>query len=725
LLSPIFGEARNALNADEIARLDDLAKAETLRFIESDVLSLRVLDPAMGSGHFLVSAVQAVANFVVDTLHESRAEDVAVSLDPQHWRRRVVERCIYGVDRNPLATELAKLSLWLITADPDKPLSFVNHRLREGDALVGAEADSLTRPPKGDAKQSRANRQVTVRQPALIECWVEQKLRDLAAKMVSLSDRETSSGADIEEKKACEHELEAERGPLRDLASYWLSSQFGLRITPELYESVALGMGEHIPAGAAATTLDLARETAKQRLFFHWQIEFPEVFLGQNPGFDVVIGNPPYGVVTPDRIGATYLSHAQQLAPALGQQLNLFKLFLPAAMARLRDGGCLGFIVPLGILGDDHAKSLRCWLLKRQIESVECFPQKDDPRNRVFAEAKLPTCVIVTRKEPAGGSVSVRTHSGRFVSPESASFKFTTDQLSALDPEDMRIPLTSQMGWDLALRLRNDPRLCPLGAVAVPHAGELKLEPGSPYLTDEVTPDLLIRGSHIMPYQLRDHQKQGQPVYVRRDVVTRNEGKPPRLSAYRNRRLIYQEAAAIGNYRRLIGTILEPGRFCTYSVSYLMSDRYDLEALAAIFNSSVTDWRYSAFSTNNHVTLLGLKSVPIPRFSRIESAPAPSMVSRWTGILDRDGPKAILDIAMDEIRAVPQTANVWPDSLHDLLTALVLRVLAMKRENPVETDSIQLQMLIDNVVNALYRLTTEEIATVNVGRRTSTVCAGT
>jgi hypothetical protein len=111
-------------------------KGNDLLDTDEGIFSLKVLDPAMGSGHFLVEATDYLARALVEALggkpQEMEEEEI-------RWaRREVVERCVYGVDFNPLAVELAKLSLWLHTVSRDKPLNFLDHHLRCGNSLIGA-----------------------------------------------------------------------------------------------------------------------------------------------------------------------------------------------------------------------------------------------------------------------------------------------------------------------------------------------------------------------------------------------------------------------------------------------------------------------------------------------------------------------------------------------------------------------------------------------------------
>jgi hypothetical protein len=121
------------------------------------ILSIKVLDPAMGSGHFLVEATDQLARWLVQawaTARPEEAESTEVAEQDIHWaRREVVRNCIYGVDQNPMAVELAKLSLWLTTVASNKPLSFLDHHLRCGNSLIGAELEKLTVLPGARAEE--------------------------------------------------------------------------------------------------------------------------------------------------------------------------------------------------------------------------------------------------------------------------------------------------------------------------------------------------------------------------------------------------------------------------------------------------------------------------------------------------------------------------------------------------------------------------------------------
>src|SRR6266487_302731 len=128
------------------------------------VLAVNCLDPAMGSGHFPVAAMEYIARYLVD-LGVTPDVDAGGEADLAYWKRRVAQNCIYGVDLNPLAVDLAKLSLWLATVAKNRPLSFLDHHLRCGNALIGTRIADL-QMGRGTQKKSRKKAQAAPMQVA-------------------------------------------------------------------------------------------------------------------------------------------------------------------------------------------------------------------------------------------------------------------------------------------------------------------------------------------------------------------------------------------------------------------------------------------------------------------------------------------------------------------------------------------------------------------------------
>ncbi len=211
--------------------------------------------------------------------------------------------------------------------------------------------------------------------------------------------------------------------------------------------------------------------------FFHWDIEFPEVFFGfedvderrikhkdrfaaGSAGFDAVVGNPPYEVLASEEVGVNlseslaYFRAIPAYEPAQGGKQNLYKLFVCRNVGVTRNGGGVGQIVPMALLGDEQSAGVRRMLLRQTaLTTVEAFPQKDDASNRVFPEAKLSTCVFATVKNTENRTFRCRIHPGKDIAADSPSLAMRRDDVALYDPENQPIVACSQEDWDLVTKI--------------------------------------------------------------------------------------------------------------------------------------------------------------------------------------------------------------------------------------------------------------------------------
>lgn len=292
---------------------------------EAALLSLRVCDPACGSGHFLLAAARRIGY----ELAKVRAG--ADEPSPRQIReatRDAITHCIYGVDKNPLAVDLCKVALWIEGYSRGKPLTFLDYRIRCGDSLVGAldlEAlaegipDEAYKPVSGDDKKVAAalrkqNKQERAGQAGLLADLGETITPPDAAAWDALAAMPEDTPAQINAKRAAYERLRGEEERLRTAANLWTAAFFA-PLTPENRENVPTsdslrrwrqGLSVRAELVAAANAL------AAENRFFHWPLEFPQVFapgkqpaqtsdfseksdvLNRAPGFDVVLGNPPW-----------------------------------------------------------------------------------------------------------------------------------------------------------------------------------------------------------------------------------------------------------------------------------------------------------------------------------------------------------------------------------------------------------------------------------------------
>ena len=253
------------------------------------ILDLKVCDPAMGSGAFLVEACRQLADALLEAwrAHDAVPKDIpADESEIVYARRQVAQRCLYGVDRNPVAVDLAKLSLWLITLAKDHPLTFLDHALRHGDSLVGLSRRQIEAFHwKGNAPQFQAGFEV-------------MRIREHLAKIAALRERIRAAGEEVSDEERrlwwrdARDELDA-AGVFGDL----VLAAFFEKAKPKEREALRTQLADAVVRGEThryRSWLAELRDAEPPLAPFHWEIEFPEVFERDNSGFDAIVGNPPF-----------------------------------------------------------------------------------------------------------------------------------------------------------------------------------------------------------------------------------------------------------------------------------------------------------------------------------------------------------------------------------------------------------------------------------------------
>ncbi|HFH4264388.1 Eco57I restriction-modification methylase domain-containing protein [Pseudomonas aeruginosa] len=319
------------------------------------LLAIRVIDPACGSGHFLLAAARRLAEKLAQLRSLEGGQEGAIQpQDYRHALREVVARCIYGVDRNPMAIELARMALWLEGYEEGRPLGFLDHHLQVGDALLGLT--DLNVLEKGIAKDafkplSGDDRDVCKELAKANATGLKQIAKDLQSRQMLLGvDNQTGLDAlraiealpaDTPEQVAAKEQAwrrfleESAQSPLAQAADA-LVGAYLLPKTPNLLPSPLTGEGpgergatEVIPTSITlhalltdpnraqasfASAIAAARIACEQARVFHWPLAFPQVFA--QGGFDCVLGNPPWEVsqMGEEEFFATRAPHIAELA---------------------------------------------------------------------------------------------------------------------------------------------------------------------------------------------------------------------------------------------------------------------------------------------------------------------------------------------------------------------------------------------------------------------------
>jgi len=296
--------------------VEEAIKGKTGREAETALLSLKVCDPAVGSGHFLVGAAHRLARHLSRVRALAQGESEPSPLLYQKALRDVIGHCLYGVDINPMSAELCRVSLWLEALEPGKPLSFLDHHIRVGNSLLGttpeliAEGipDDAFKAIEGDDKKACAylkKRNKTERKGlgplfAKRDSETQALLAQAAASLEILPD-DSPQGVSRKETAFSDYLRSDEFSQKKLIADAWCTAFIVHKyFTEPGFERSAQGITQGLLNGIAAgrvsvndqPLIDEVQRLAKSYRFFHWHLMFPEVF--ERGGFDVVLGNPPW-----------------------------------------------------------------------------------------------------------------------------------------------------------------------------------------------------------------------------------------------------------------------------------------------------------------------------------------------------------------------------------------------------------------------------------------------
>lgn len=375
-----------------------------------------VIDPSCGSAHFLVEVLDELADQLATLLGDlalpalrdeldslrataggalgARVEDTAL------LKRLVLKRCVYGVDFSPMGAEIAKLSLWLGAFVPGLSLAYLDHNVRIGNSLIGVARPESIAPPGGDG------------QIVLFGEDLDAAIARAAKKATALREIDDRTPEEVEASRAAEAELREELAGAKRVLDLWAADPLGLTGARE----EALNRGEELLAGAESKLGDEASELMAEQRALHWPLAFAEVFARENPGFDVIVGNPPWEEVTVEELAyyalfkpglralpaaerntaieelkaerpelAERLSAEQKrlaklreyLGPASGYASgagdpDVYKYFCQRYRELLRSDGRLGVVLPRSVFLAKGSAEFRHWLFR------EATPQRVD-----------------------------------------------------------------------------------------------------------------------------------------------------------------------------------------------------------------------------------------------------------------------------------------------------------------------------------------------------------
>lgn len=600
------------------------------------ILQLTVLDPSMGSGAFLVGACHFLAQAYERALIDAgrcRPSDLGPG-DHAVIRRLIAERCLFGVDLNPTAVQLARLSLWLTTLAADRPLTFLDHHLRVGDSLTGTWLSRL--------RSSPARVRAAEPLPLFPDASMIATLRQVLPTRVALATEPNDTAAQIHAKERALASLTAAGSPLDTwtrIADLWCAAWFASPPLPAnafapLCDLLVNGSSV-LPPALAHDLLGRAERTRESHRLFHWELEFPEVFFDEtgarrpDAGFDAVLGNPPWDMVRADSTGDR--ADARRDASALVRfardsgvydaradgHVNRYQLFTERSLALCKPGGRLGLVLPSGVVSDSGSAGLRRLLFSRSaVEQIVGF----DNRTGTFPIHRSVKFVLLT----ATSGERTEDIACRFGETDPAVLEYATSGVEPAEPTRA----TSHMSIELLERISGDELSIPdvrspvdLAVVAraatlFPSLGsrngwnahfgrELNASEDRSSLSERTAGLPVFEGKHIEPFRADSALTRWR---IDADEADRLLGR-----RHHRARLAYRDVASATNRVTLIAAILQAYSasthtlFCLKTPLPLRSQRI----LCALFNSLVVNYLVRMRVTT-HVTTTVVERLPIP-----------------------------------------------------------------------------------------------------------------
>jgi hypothetical protein len=614
------------------------------------ILQLRVVDPAMGSAAFLVSACRYLAGaYERSLIREDTCREADLSeTDRSGFRRQIAQRCLFGVDLNPTAVQLARLSLWLATLSAHKPLTFLDHRLVCGDSLLGASPIDIARqPPSGRGLAPPRRREA----PLFTEDELEPLLAFAVGQRHWMAETNDETADVVREKERRLDALTA-KAPWKAVADLWCSCwMWPDRATspnPAMFASLKDELHHRqsaLPQPLVASLLSQSNSIARHRRFFHWVLEFPEVYFDAfgkplaNPGFDAVLGNPPWDTLHAGCLEKAFFRHSGIYRHLGGGHLNRYHVFVERALMLARQGGRVGLLLPAGFATDHTAAPLRRRLMSHStVDTISGF----DNRRAIFPIHRSVRFMICTTTIGA----PTRQIACRFGIDDPAMLEGVPDAGDRADHATHPISVTPAFlegltGDKLAipeLRSHADVRIIESIVHGVPRLGDAdgwsarfgrELNATEDRAHFHAGPGGLpvLEGKHIEPFR----------AHPARTIVRISPRAAGRLlnaaQTYMRPRLAYRDVASSTNRLSLIAAILPAGVVTTHSLFCLKTrlSRRHQAFLCGMLNSFVANYLVRQVMTT-HLGSSTVENLRVPRPHH--EAPSFIEVVELAGILE-------------------------------------------------------------------------------------------
>lgn len=599
-----FDKNKELLISEEI--LSFKSGVNRLKELDDLLENVKVADLAVGSGAFplgmlneIVKARQVLTEYLAIEMNGFQKKSFyAYERKPYDLKVNTIKNCIFACDIEPSAVDIAKLRLWLSIVIDDE----ITEDVGNGDFDAHSKPRQL---PNLDCNIICGN--------SLIDEFKGNKLITESVLLNNVSENSQQSvfqqGVDGMISKLIE---------LQDKLFFTKEHNDKEEIKEEIqkiYDDIVL---EQIGGDYELREAYFETHSEASKPFVLWQLYFPKVFR-DNGGFDIVIGNPPYGLlnkkqnqntsIMADAYELKYYKNSPIYQPAKGGMINIFRLFICKSFDLLRQDGHLSLIFPMAFMCDLSASSLRRYVLEENvIDYLEAFPERDNENKRVFKSAKMSVCILgASKRKETKAKFPMRISKDRFVDFNSPRTWMSKDDINLIDARSLTIPLMEPIEYEILLKVCKDSQR--MAEFSKCYTGEIDLSLNKKYVHLENTYAKMLRGAQVQKFYITDNISQGDILYLD-DVLYLQENNTPRSKHHCEKRIVMQGITGINEKYRLKMAIADEGMFCANSVNYLLCED-KIYYFLGLLNSHLLNWFFAKLSTNSNVNGYEVDNIPI------------------------------------------------------------------------------------------------------------------
>lgn len=595
--------------------------------INEIINTVKICDISVGSGHFLVSALNRIiaikkqlgvlfkygkdellSEFDIDI-----EDDVLRIFDGQgnifkydknnvllqsvqetlfNEKRIIIENCLFGVDINSKATAICQLRLWIELLKNAyykngimETLPNIDINIKSGNSLVNKLSFNI-------------GKKVGANNPEF-EKTTKKHIKEYK-KLVS------------DYKHASDKNIKTEI--LRQI-------QYIKSDLHNSYVQISLNMDG---------TLDYGEDKSLYKDAFEWAIEFPEILdeKGIFTGFDCIIGNPPYGLINKKQNQNTsisvsskvyeYYNSASIYSDARGGVMNIYRLFICRCFSLVKENGHCCLIFPLAFMGDSTNAAIRRYVMENtRIDFLEAFPERDNANKRVFKEVKMSVCILgaTKTKVPETYKFGIRIHSDKYVDENNSTLNISYKDIQIIDEKNNTMPLIQEHELPIFIKMASNCKR--MVSYSKCYTGEVDMSLDKDFITTSDDYSLMLRGAQVQKYYTTNDISQGDVFYLKEaGYLLKNQGE--RSKHHEQRRIVMQGITGINEKWRLKMTMIDPPYYCANSVNYLIPPK-DNEIdyyLLGILNSKLINWFFAKLSTNSNVNGYEIDGLPIKEGSQ-------------------------------------------------------------------------------------------------------------